>query len=245
MEASLGRIERIEKSAMVIWNKYSHLAIHVPRESYPWIDEYRLVRHRATDIRLMEVVNKYNSFYHYFTNNELKSFVTKFQKRFLKKHNIKHIVTRGHAPVVERFIRTIKDLIFRRLEKNDELRWYDVKSLANSLVMYDYVMKSSAHGFTPNIAREPKHNLDVKLNLELKRKTLRKYPEISEGDSVRIYRKRKNFEKGVRVPVWSENSFTVENIKEENGQKFYYITNRGRPLLRHEILLTSKQNEHP
>lgn len=90
MEASLGRIERIEKSAMVIWNKYSHLAIHVPRESYPWIDEYRLVRHRTTDIRLMEVVNKYNSFYHYFTNNELKSFVTKFQKRFLKKYNIKH-----------------------------------------------------------------------------------------------------------------------------------------------------------
>lgn len=156
-------------------------------------------------------------------------------QEYFKNNNIKHITTRTHAAVAERAVRTIKDMIYKRLEKNKEAKWYDVKILANSLVMYNYKNVSSATGFTPNNAREKKNELDVRLKLELNRKTTRKYPPVEVNDKVRIYKKKGKFDKE-RVPVWSENVFNVDKIETSQGQKFYYVSARERPLLRHEIL---------
>ena len=103
-------------------------------------------------------------------------------------------------------------------------------------------MVHSSTNFTPDQARQPKNELNVKLNLELRRVNKRKYPEISVGDKVRIYRKRKNFEKGVRVPVWSEVIYTVEKIEPSLSQKLYYVSGRDRGLLRHEILKIPKES---
>ena len=115
---------------------------------------------------------------------------SKLLENYFKEHNIKDITTRTHAAVAERAVRTIKDVILRRLEKNPSLMWYDTKILANSLVTYHYKMVSSATGFKPNNAREKKNELDVKLKLELNRKTTRKYPTIEENDKVRTYKKK-------------------------------------------------------
>ena len=76
------------------------------------------------------------------------------------------------------------------------------------------------------------------MNLNLERNRNRLYPEIKEGDKVRVYTKKKIIQKE-RVPVWSENLFTVDKIEEKNNQNFYYLNGRDRPLLRHEILLSS------
>jgi hypothetical protein len=48
---------------------------------------------------------------------------------------------------------------------------------------------------TPNDARAKKNLLEVKTNLELNRISKRKYPEINVGSSVRVYIKKKNFQK--------------------------------------------------
>ena len=127
----------------------------------------------------------------------------------------------------------------RRMEKNPDLHWYETKILANSLVMYNYKMVSSATGFTPNEAKEPKHKLNVKLNLELKRVKKRRYPDVEEGDKVRLYKKKDKLDKE-RVGVWTDTIYTVERIEEQRGQKFYYLKDRPRPVLRHEILLISR-----
>ena len=163
---------------------------------------------------------------------------SKLLQDYFKQNNIKHITTRTHAPVAERAVRTIKDLIYRRLEKNPNMKWYETKILANSLVMYNYKMVSRATGFTPNEARQKKNELQVKLKLELNRKTTRKYPPIEVNDKVRIYKKKGKFDKE-RVPVWSENMFNVDKIEISMGQKFYYVSGREKPLLRHEILKVS------
>ena len=93
--------------------------------------------------------------------------------------------------------------------------------------------------------QERKNELDVKLKLELNRKSTRKYPPIEENDKVRIYKEEGKFDKE-RVPVWSENSFNVDKIEVGQGpygglsrQKFYYVAGRDKPLLRHEILKVS------
>jgi hypothetical protein len=75
---------------------------------------------------------------------------------------------------------------------------------------------------TPEKARDKKNTLTVKVNLELHAKHKRKYPEIKVGDQVRIYTKKKNFQKE-RVPVWSEATYEVEDITENYTQKFYHV----------------------
>jgi transposase InsO family protein len=167
------------------------------------------------------------------------SFNSNLVQNYLEEHKVRHIVTRTHASVAERAIRTIRSLMERRMEKNPDLHWYETKILANSLVMYNYKMIHSSTGFTPNEAKEPKNNLNVKLNLELKRVSTRKYPDVEEGDKVRLYKKKDKFDKE-RVGVWTDTIHTVERIEEQRGQKFYYLKDRPRPVLRHEILLISR-----
>jgi hypothetical protein len=51
------------------------------------------------------------------------SFNSKQVKQYFLDSQIQHIVTRGHAPVAERAIRTIKDLMYRRIEKAPDAQW--------------------------------------------------------------------------------------------------------------------------
>ena len=132
------------------------------------------------------------------------SFNSNLLQKFFKDENIQHIVTRGHAPVAERAIRTIKQLIYRRVDasKKANVQWTDPEILAKALTTYNYIMKSRTHHETPNEARHAKNPLDIKTRLEINAVKKRKYPTIGVGDTVRIYTKRVNFAKE-RTPVWS------------------------------------------
>ena len=59
---------------------------------------------------------------------------------------------------------------------------------------------------TPNDATKPHNRIDAKVNMELKAKHNRKYPELSVGDKVRIFEKRKVGDKE-RKPIWSAEIF--------------------------------------
>ena len=157
------------------------------------------------------------------------------QNYFLTNH-IQHLTTKGHAPVAERGIRTIKDLIYRRMDKSPESQWIDAKILSNSLVTYNYRMVQRNTKMTPDKARDKKNTLTVKVNLELHSKHKRTYPEIKVGDQARIYTKKKNLQKE-RVPVWSEATYEVEGITENYAQKFFHVKGKDKPYMRHELLL--------
>jgi hypothetical protein len=73
----------------------------------------------------------------------------------------------------------------------------------------------------------------MKLLMNAKRN--RKYPNISVGDKVRLYRKKDKLDKQ-HIGVWSHTLHTVEKIIEENGQKLSKIKGYDRPFLRSEIL---------
>lgn len=170
-----------------------------------------------------------------FYTDEEGAFNSNLIKEFFLDNHIQHIITRGHAAVAERAIRTIKDLMYRRIEDNPEAKWTDVKILSNALTNYNYRMKHRMTKMTPNQARDKKNILEAKSNLEINRISKRKYPEINVGDSVRVYTKKKNFQKE-RVPVWSDNVYKVDEITENFKQQFYHLEGRDKPLLRHEIL---------
>ena len=83
-------------------------------------------------------------------------------------------------------------------------------------------MVHSATGLTPEDATQEENEFYAKTNLEVKRISNRKYPELGLGDSVRLYEKKKKGDKE-RVPVWEEDKRTVTGIKTIHGQKLYSL----------------------
>ncbi len=113
--------------------------------------------------------------------------------RYLDEQNIKHIITKAHAGLAERTIRTTKAMIYRRIESakardNEVKRWVDV--LCPVLTTYNHTDKHHTIKMTPDEARKPQRQLQVKRNLELKRVHSRVYPDIHVGDYVRMRKKR-------------------------------------------------------
>ena len=157
-------------------------------------------------------------------------------QKYFKDHHIQHIVTRGHAASAERSIRTIKSLIDRRMQgKPEGTQWTDANILNNALVTYNYKMISRPTGYTPNDARKPENEINVKINLETKAKHTRTYKPVEVGDAVKVYRKKKpGFDKE-HVSVWSDKNYKVDKIEEVNNQKLYHLAGYPKPLIRADI----------
>jgi len=153
-------------------------------------------------------------------------------EEFCESHKVKLITTRTHAWVAERFIRTLKDMINKRIE-NTEKTWKDV--LFEVLLTYNNKDVHTATGLTPDQAKLDKYMLQVKMNLELHRISKRRYPTIDVDDQVKLYKKKGRFDKE-NTSVWLPQTHTIALITESMGQKFYHITGHKKPFLRHEIL---------
>ena len=101
--------------------------------------------------------------------------------------------TRGHPAFAEHFIRTYKDMLFKRVEADEKkgkqnIQWIDYN--LEILLTYNNKMVSSTTKMTPLEARKKKNEFEVKLNISLQAKRNRTYPEIEVGDSVKIMRKK-------------------------------------------------------
>ena len=159
-------------------------------------------------------------------------------QKYLKDENIEHHRTRAHPNFSERAIRTFKDMLYKRVEADEKknkqnIQWPEY--ILEILLTYNNQMKHSATGFTPKEARKPSNQFKVKLNLTMKGKKNRVYPELDVGDEVKIFRKRKPNEKE-RVSNWSQNVYTIENIENKLGQNHYRVEGNDRPYLRFELL---------
>ena len=150
-------------------------------------------------------------------------------QKYLKDENIEHHRTRAHPNFSERAIRTFKDMLYRRLEadakRGKNIQWPDC--ILEILLTCNNQMMHSATGFTPKEARKPSTQFKVKLNLTMKGKKNRVYPDLDVGDEVKIFRKRKPNEKE-RVGNKSQNIYTIENIENELGQNHYRVEGNDR-----------------
>lgn len=166
------------------------------------------------------------------------SLSTPDMKRYFEEHNIKHVISRGHAPVAERAIRTFKSMLYKRVEhaKNDNAQWTDF--IYEITLTYNNKLVHSITEFTPAKARLKENQRDVWLNTFIKSNHTRTYSGLEEGDKVKIYRKRKKGEKE-RVSVWSEKIYEVERIVESLGIKFYRVNGMDKEYSRNEILKVS------
>ena len=161
------------------------------------------------------------------------AFLSNEVQKYFKDESIRHLTTLGHAPVAERQIRTMKDMIYKRIDHTKQ-NWWEV--LYPVLLTYNNKMVHNVTKLTPSEAMKPSNTDLVKFNLELKRRNSKMYPNISINDTVRIFKKKDKLQKE-RISNWSAEKYKVIDIQESMGQKFYKLEGRDKVVMRSEILL--------
>ncbi len=118
-------------------------------------------------------------------------------KDFCRENKIVSVITRQHAAVAERAIRTIKKRISDKLKKGGDkypdkgLESIWTKHVQEAVDWYNKENVQATTNMKPVEAEKPENEFDVKTNLEINAIHRRKYPVIEEGDEVRTYRGRK------------------------------------------------------
>ena len=187
---------------------------------------------------IMEGINKMGKKPKMFYSDEEGSLYSKTIKEYLEQQKIEMHRTRGHPAFAERFIRSFKDMLFKRVEADEKkgkanIQWTDY--IFEILLTYNNKNVHSTTKFTPSEAKKPKNEFEVKLNISLQAKKSCVYPEIEVGDSVKIMRKKGISEKE-RTSHWLKTPQTVKRIDKKLGQNYYYLDDDKRGYLRHELL---------
>ena len=155
---------------------------------------------------------------------------------FLKEQGCRLVTTRGHAAFAEWGVRTFKNMLYQRIEgtKGETTpQWTDL--IFQILLTYNNKLKHSATKLTPAEAEKDENRLKAFVNMKLRAKAQRKYPELAVGSKVKIYIKKKVFEKE-RKSVWSSEVYEVEAIEPYMGQQFYKLKGHARQFSRFELL---------
>jgi len=161
---------------------------------------------------------------------------SKTVNEYLKQEGITYIVNRNHSAFVERYIRTMKSMISKRLLKRPDEHWYDL--LFEVYIVYNRKMVSSVTKMTPVDAEKKGNKEQVQANTRSQATHNKEYPAIQVGDKVRLFRKRKHLSEKEEVPIWSKVSYDVVRIDNNpHAGKLYYLSNApDKPILRSQIL---------
>ena len=130
----------------------------------------------------------------------------------VKENNIIRYSTHGEhkSAVVERFNRTLKEIMWKRFTAENTRNWIDIIDK----LIYEYNNKRihSTIGVTPAEASLKKNKSEVIQNtLGKTRKIPNNKMKFKVGDTVRISRIKGLFEKGY-LPNWSEEVFIIDEV---------------------------------
>ena len=135
-------------------------------------------------------------------------------KKFLSKNNIElyHVYNEGKAAVVERFNRTLGEMIQKHLTATNSSKYIDV--LQKLLNDYNNKYHSSIK-MTPFEATDSKNTSLVYNNLYGNIKPNKCKPKFKVGDRVRIYSYKSIFDKGYKAN-WTREIFVITEVKNTN-----------------------------
>ena len=156
-------------------------------------------------------------------SDEEGSLYNKTVEDYFKGEGIELYRTRGHPNFAERFIRTYKDMLYKRVEKDDKegkenIQWIDYN--IEILLTFNNKMEHSSIGMTPNEALNEKNHATAKIKMAVDAIRTRKYPLISIADKVKIYRKKGITEKE-RTSNWMPTIYKVERIEKVRTNLFF------------------------
>lgn len=150
-------------------------------------------------------------------------------KKFLKDNNIElyHVYNEGKANVIERFNRTLGEMIQKHMTTNQTSKYINV--LQKLLDEYNNKYHSSIK-MTPFEASDPENVSTVRNNLYSNIKPIKPKKSFKVGDRVRITKYKTQFEKGYK-PKWTNEIFTVEEINNTNPITYKLIDLNKEPIL--------------
>jgi hypothetical protein len=157
-------------------------------------------------------------------------------KTFFDGEGINHIVTSTHANVAERWIRTLKNGIHDRV-RFTKGKWEDMLKIV--INKYNNTIHSSTK-LKPNEAHKDSNSPDVAFQLTVNSINKRKYPNINEGDEVKIYDsgQGKYANRKETKSKWSDTTYKVEKVDRDiNLNKYYVLENLNRHYNRNGLLL--------
>ena len=132
--------------------------------------------------------------------------------KVLREYNIKLYSTENEekASIVERWNRTIKTKMWKYFSANNTNKYINI--LDQLIEKYNNTYHRSI-GCTPTQARQPSFYQHVFNMLYKEINDRKERPRYKIGDTVRIVKKKKTFEKGLS-PNWTEELFTVSSVKD-------------------------------
>ena len=136
-------------------------------------------------------------------------------KEYVEGEGIELHRTRNHPAFAERFIRTFKDMLFKRVEAGEKkgkenIQWIDY--IFEIMLTYNDKMVHSATNMTPSKARKNENEFRARLNVSMKARKDRIYPELKVGDKVKIMRKKAITEKE-RTSNFLKGEYSGRNFK--------------------------------
>lgn len=176
-----------------------------------------------------------------FKNNEV--------KELMKNINIKFINTPTYMPQanasIERFNRTLKNLIAQNFTKNNNILWVDDLPLliSNYNNSYHSTIKDIPNRIHDGNRDNMKQENIVKKHVQKWVKSGHNYPELKIGDKVRIHiltnaEERKNIFAKKYNEQWSREIYTISKIVNSNSKllkKMYVISNSNKQFYRHDL----------
>ena len=150
----------------------------------------------------------------------------------LNDNEIKSVQTTTHAHTIERFIRTFKNNLYRRL---DSLNENTIKRVTHK---YKHIKQfnSTEHSIIqtkPNEAGKKEHHLWINWHLQNAAEKNRQHPEIKDGDVVR-YELKPSIVTKSREPKWSSTRHRIVAIK---GNRYFIPSiNKSKMWLGHELM---------
>ena len=156
---------------------------------------------------VLDQIGKPQQMYH---DNEGSFSSTEFI-RLVNEHKIQQIIVSTKAPVAERAVQTIKNMIHARIEGLDLSveKWAE---MLPAILKKQNNTKHSTTSITPNEAKRDDNELKVRLNIKNKAEFNRKYPPLSVGSFVSIYEPPKH-KKGY-TSVWSSKVYKITFMNE-------------------------------
>ena len=150
----------------------------------------------------------------YIWSDKESSFFSKEMQKFFKENNVKIYHTNSHlkAVIIERFNRSLRELMMKHFVKNNNTVWYNI--LPKLLKIYNNRYHSTIK-MKPNEVNKNNKKY-IKENVYTYNKTT-KIPRYEINDLVRISLKRRNlFDKPSGNIKWSEELFKNHSINRPN-----------------------------
>lgn len=153
-----------------------------------------------------------------------KEFYNKEFKQLMEKYNVNHYSTYSSmkASIVERFNRTLKSNMWKEFSYQGSYVW--LKILPHLLQQYNYTRHSTTHMKPVDVNEKNEKQLLKTVYSNIKVANLQN--KFNINDRVRISKYREQFSKGY-TPNWSNEIFTIENVKMSNPSTYILRDDEG------------------